>query len=203
MRTGIELFQRFNCTDLSPRPPDGAFARSADGNRLSRAGSDEGHGVQITGLERQNVVHVLEQNRRVFGGLLNHRSIFLDRVHGRILRPALSRRRMVEIAELVDLVKHASGRAIDRLVVSLPSWRRFQKLARASCMDPKAPKLNGLGLGSSGRLPPRNPASSAVLNFGGGTGCGSSVVKKENIIAPRGLSFGPGPGISISRPLLM
>ena len=49
----------------------------------------------------------------------------------------------------------------------------------------------------------KNPSNIDISGFPLGGGCGFSVVKKEKKNPLIGLSFGPGPGISMSSPLLI
>src|ERR1039458_7516527 len=86
---------------------------------------------------------------------------------------------------------------------SSPDCSKVQKFTRGSFPVPKDPKSNGFGRGSSGKSPPRNPSRIDVSGFFSEGGSGFSVVKNEKIIEPMGLSFGPGPGLSMSSPLLI
>src|ERR1700746_1744602 len=82
-----------------------------------------------------------------------------------------------------------------------PDCIRFQKFTRGSWPN-IAPKSNGFAFGSSG-IVLKNPSNIDESGFPLGGGCGFSVVKYEKKNPYIGLSFGPGPGISMSSPLLM
>src|SRR6266568_3957515 len=86
---------------------------------------------------------------------------------------------------------------------SSPDCNSVQKFTRGSLLVPKEEKSKGLLVGSSGRSPAINPASTESSGFVSEGGSGLSVVKNEKINEPRGLSFGPGPGISMSSPRVM
>src|SRR5215467_11256208 len=84
---------------------------------------------------------------------------------------------------------------------SSPDCSRLQKFTRGSL--PKiAPKSGGVGRGSSG-IELKKPSNIDMSGFEFGGGCGFSVVKYEKKNPYIGLSFGPGPGISMSSPALM
>src|SRR6266496_2663740 len=86
---------------------------------------------------------------------------------------------------------------------SSPDCKRFQILMRGSLLVPKDEKSRAGGSGSSGKCVPKKPSNKELSGFLSEGGSGFSVVKKEKISEPRGLSLGPGPGISMSRPWLM
>src|SRR5215469_3093044 len=83
-----------------------------------------------------------------------------------------------------------------------PDCSRLQKLTLGSLPAPIESRSSGFALGSSG-IVLEKPSNTDVSGFPLGGGCGFSVVKKEKKNPLNGLSFGPGPGISISSPLLM
>src|SRR5215831_6286563 len=85
---------------------------------------------------------------------------------------------------------------------NLPDCNKLQKLTRGSLPAPIAPRSSGFAFGSSG-IVLEKPSNTDISGFPAEGGCGFSVVKKEKKNPLIGLSFGPGPGISMSSPLLM
>src|SRR5580698_6489259 len=85
---------------------------------------------------------------------------------------------------------------------SSPDCRRVQKFTRASLLVPKDEESNGFDVGSSG-TELKNPSNTFASGLLPADGSGFSVVKNEKISDSSGLSLGTGPGISMSRPLLI
>ena len=79
---GSDFGHGLDGADLTPGPADGAFAGGADGDGLPSAGPDHGDGV--SGVQREDVIFVLEQNGGVFGGLLDGGGVRFDVMDGRI-----------------------------------------------------------------------------------------------------------------------
>src|SRR5579864_7974030 len=83
-----------------------------------------------------------------------------------------------------------------------PDCIRLQKLTLGSLPAPIAPRSSGFAFGSSG-IVLEKLSNIDMSGFPAGGGSGFSVVKNEKKNPLSGESFGPGPGISISSPLLM
>ncbi len=65
-------------SNLALRQANRAFAVDADRVNLASGRSDQNHGVQIGGLQRQRAALILQEHSGFFAGLLNDLCIGLD-----------------------------------------------------------------------------------------------------------------------------